>query len=342
MEENQVFESKFIAAESVWERIKQAIAIYKNNFVGLTLLILFYNVLAFIISVWIWDQVIKWVSSNQNTWRDLITFFVWDTISAMIMLLAFIVGFLAYMIFFIPVFVGTLKSIRDAISGKEIHVWENLKYGFSHFFNVLRVYWYIFQYVFLTPVIFLITGLIVILIALVSGIESLFAVGWFLLISAMIVWIIYGVYRGLRSTFRLYAAIENEDFTKESFVAWLQETKGKLWRIIWNFILVAIIIWISTWIIWGIINTITGVNIEERTQGITSSLENNQAITWELIAELELDGAIVLNGLLITLIDAIGIIFMTLFTYIFYLRIRDEYKTPILVSENPDTQENPA
>ena len=230
--------------------------------------------------------------------------------------------------------------MRDAISGKEIRVGENLKYGFSHFFNVIKVYWYIFQYVFLTPALLLIAGLLVILIALFTDIDWLYYVWGLILIAALIIGVVYGVYRWLRSTFRLYAAIDQGDFTKESFTAWLQETKWKLWRILWNFILVGLIVWVSTWIVWWIINTITGENIEERSQSLISSVEDDNASIWDNWEDLQIDGVIILNGLLITFIEAVGMIFITLFTYVLYLRIRDEYERQVQIWKNQDISES--
>ena len=340
MEEYQVTENSFIVANSVWQRLKQVSRIYKKNFIWLTLLILFYNIIAFAVSVWIWNQVITWLVGNDNIEENVLAFIMWNTASLIIAMLVFVIGILSYIIFFIPVFVGTLKSMRDAISEKEIRVSENLRYGFSQFFNVLKVYWYIFQYVFLTPALVLIAGLLVILIALISDIDSLYIAWWLLLGVALITWIVYGVYRWLRSTFRLYAAIDQEDFTKQFFVDWLEETRWKLWRILWNFIVIGLIVWISTWILGWIINIITGVNIEEDSQNIISSFENNEWMSWEDLREFQIDGAIILNGVIITFIEAVGMIFITLFTYILYLRIRDEYKKNKSTGENQDIQKN--
>lgn len=80
------------------------------------------------------------------------------------------------MIFYIPVLVATIKSIRDTIHEKQVDVMVNLKYGFLQFWNVLKVYWYIFQYVFLTPALILISGLLVVLLALITGIGTLFTI----------------------------------------------------------------------------------------------------------------------------------------------------------------------
>ena len=324
MEENQVPESTFVAAAGVWERLKQTFQLYKNNFVELTLLILFYNMIALVVSMGVWNQIVHFATKWQSTDFDIVSLFLSNTSMLATIIAIAIIGFLSYMIFFIPVFVGTLKSIRDAIAGKEVRVSENLKYGFSQFFNVLKVYWYVFEYVFLTPALLLIAWLVVILIATITGIESLFTVGGLLLVAALIVWIIYGVYRWLRSTFRLYGAIENEDFSKELFRRWLDETKGKLWRILGNFILIGIIVWLWSGILGSVISAVTGVDQDIYSENWLA-YEEGEITESEILEMSQIDTLMFVHGIIMSIIESIWLVFVTIFTYVFYLRIRDEY-----------------
>jgi hypothetical protein len=91
MEENQVSESKFVAAESVIERLKQSFLLYKNNFIGITLLILFYNMLAFVVSTGLWNQIVHYITKGQNTDLNIIELFMSHTsLLAIIVLIAII------------------------------------------------------------------------------------------------------------------------------------------------------------------------------------------------------------------------------------------------------------
>ncbi len=327
-------QTQFIAEERVIPRLKQAFILYKNNFVGLTLLIFFYNIIAFVVSIGLWNKVLKNLTFafGEDIELDIVSLFLQDTLNIGIIFVIVVIGFLSYIIFFIPIFVGTLKSIGEALQGEEIQVQDNLRYGITRFFDVMKVYWYIFQYVFLTPALILIAWLSVILLALIYDIEALYILWGLLLTTAICLWVIYGVYRWLRSTFRLYAAIKEENFTKQSFLTWLDETKGKLWRIFWNFVLVGLLTWIATGIFWVIINTVTWVNTDERMQDIERKIENREFNIEEITEDLnginQLNVHSILNGILITLIESVGLIYITICSYLLYLRLSDEYKKP--------------
>lgn len=313
----------FVAKENAWERLKQSFQVYKENFIPLSILIFFYNVVALVVSLWMWNRVIDSVTMWQNSELGIMDLLMGNPASIALIFSLGILGFITYLIFYIPILVWTIKSIRDSIHGEKIDVQANLKYGMSQFFNVLRIYLYIFQYVFLTPALLFIAGLIVLLIALISDIEALLTLWWILLLISVLVFIPYMIYRWLRSTFRLYAAIDTKNFSKEYFISGLGETKWQVWRLFWNFLLVWICIGIFSGIFWTIINVVTGVNKQIQ---IEESIDS-----WDLtigdINELrdEVGWIDMLHGLLITLIEVLWIVFATIFTYILYLRIRDEY-----------------
>lgn len=327
MEENQVSHSTFIAEEKLIPRLKQSFELYKKNFVGLSILILFYNVIALMISTGAWSIGIGNLSNLGGSGQDeMLSQLATNMSSVALIVWLSVLWFFAYIILFIPIFVATIQSIKNAMRGEEILPWENFKYWLSQFFNIFKVYWYVFQYVFLFPAFILISGLGVILIGLISGIDALMTLGGILVGGATILWIIFMVYRWLRSTFRIYGAVDSEDFSKENFTQWLKETQGKVLRIFGNFFVLGLCLWLFGMIFWAVINTVTWVNPNEESLKIQEQIEAGELSFADLQEFSEsVTGMHLLHGLLTSLIEVLWIVFATIFTYIFSLRIRDEY-----------------
>jgi hypothetical protein len=150
---------------------------------------------------------------------------------------------LAYLILMIVIQLGTLQSIKQAISGTKPTPKENiLQYGLQNLWASFKTYWYIFAYVALIPaLIFIFGGVLFILSQTYFSQDIVRDIAIAIMIISALVFIVFAVYRGIRSTFSLVHAVDKQSFTKENFQNSLTITKWKWWNITWNIVLVSFI-----------------------------------------------------------------------------------------------------
>jgi hypothetical protein len=59
--------------------------------------------------------------------------------------------FLVYLLLYIPVFLGLIKTIQQVYNNEAVKIQKNIYYGFSRLWLSMKTYWYIFAYVALIP-----------------------------------------------------------------------------------------------------------------------------------------------------------------------------------------------
>lgn len=316
----------FQAEEKVFDRIIQAFELYKNNFVNFTVTIFLYNLVALVFWLTMGKFTNSFLWGNESSGLSML----WAPSDIYITMSLWAIAFLTYIIFYIPVLVGTLKTIHDAMHEKNIDTVSNFQYGLRQFSNVMKVYWYVFEYVFLVPALILIIWLLLMLGAMMSGVWALAGLWGLVIFISVLTGIIFGVYRGLRSTFRLYGALEEEDFSKEAFTRGLEETSGKLWRIIGNFIVLSLTLWLISIPVNIAINTVTGIHPSEDIMQIKNMVDNKDQMTLEnvqsTIADMtKLSLWDILHKTLAMIYKTLVSVFGLVFIYIFYLRLKEEY-----------------
>lgn len=62
---------------------------------------------------------------------------------------------------------------------------------------------------------------------------------------SVLLFIIFSIYRGIRSSFSLMNAVDKESYTKENFQESIILSEGKWWQIFWNLVIVGIIAGLS-------------------------------------------------------------------------------------------------
>ena len=88
-----------------------------------------------------------------------------------------------------------------------------------------------FVYVWLLPCLILIIGLAGVIVGSILDYEMVLQLSNIVLTIGVIYLFVNMIYRGLKSMFALYNAIETDDFSKETFYNHLSYTKNQLWRI---------------------------------------------------------------------------------------------------------------
>ncbi len=287
--------------EGVLDRFKQSLGLYGKNFVKLTLPFLIYNLLVLVVVMWVIMTVLATFTGGEPT-----------TGMALFVLITMILVLLVYIIFTVPVFACTLRSIKNAANGEAIDLKANFSYGMEHFWGIIKVYWLVFLYVMLIPMLIIVAGLIMLALNISAG-------GIVIMVGG-VVQLIFVIYRGLKTTFSVYDAIDTDTYTKENFDKKLALTDGKLLRVFGNFIVYGILVSIIMWLvgmivggIWYANPSITDINFQD----LTSFIAYTQSYNF-------------LGGLVGDIVNlffsAITTVFGLVFVYIFYKRLEVEQK----------------
>lgn len=239
------------AKEKVFERIGQTFELYKNNFVPLTVLIF---VVTFAFQVWFLN-IMFWIMGSSFSTPSSESIGSFYSVWVIIGIIFFIIWFLVYLMILIPATIATIKGVQQAYTWEVVDPKQNLRYAISNFLNTLRTYWYIFAYVALIPALIFIVAWLLFIIGTAWGIGVLSALWWVVMWIAVIVFIVFAIYRWIRSTFSLYNAVDKDEYTKINFQESLWYTENLWWRIVWNMI----VIWIIGAIIWMIVGFVAGL-----------------------------------------------------------------------------------
>ncbi len=306
----------FTAKEKVLDRIEQSFVLFKNNFLELFLPIFLYNLFSVLV---FWTLGLFYVLnklSNISTDVSPDFFTVLNNPIVVIMITFGMIIFIAYLLINITFILGLIKSIQQASKSEQVTPKENILYGFKNLFNSFKTYWYIFAYVALIPaLIFIVWGILFNLWFYYDNSSLLLKIWWALMVIAWILFFFFAIVRWIKATFPLYNAVEKGDFSKENFSWALKLTKNNWWRVLWNFALVGLIIWLVTWMISGVIWIITPpMNLDNiKWLEDIKSIVDNFSIIWNII-----------SNTLKAIINNIGTVFMIIFTYVFFKRLEDE------------------
>ena len=304
------------AKENILDRIEQSFYILRNNFVELFLPIFVYN---FISIVLVWTILMYFIFSN--IWNlinwDIDILSLYSNPNIILLLLIWFIVFIWYLILYIPILLWTIKSISQAYSEEDINLRENILYWFQNIFNSFRTYWYIFAYVALIPSLFFILwGILFNFWYYYSELKIWVTIWGWLMIAWWILFIILAIYRWIRASFPIYSAVNNDTYTKDDFLTSISISENKWWRIVWNFILMAIIISLVSWLFRSVLWVLTFAGTDYST---IESLDDLLSIAsdFSLFYEMWL-------SFLNNIINTIWTIFMIIFTYIFYRRLSYE------------------
>lgn len=318
----------FQAKEWVLDRIEQTFSILIQNPIALISPIAIFQIIMIVILPQIGMGLILW-------WNFMETSSV-SSLLYITMSLAITYG-LFYVILIIPVTLWVMKWASDLIEWKDITVQDMLGYGFQKLSDSFKVYWYMFAYAYLVPALCFIVAGSIMLYGLYFNNEGISSLAWWLMVVSVIYAAIQWIYRWLKSSFAIWSAVYEEDFSQEQFNTSVSYTKWKWWRIFWNFFLIwmitALLMGLVSGLIWSIsfmwtvhsgidINSLLGQADTDIQTSIENFIGDRSGIN---IFKIITDS---ISQVLGSVVSA----FMLLFTIIFYIRLKQEtnqQKTPI-------------
>ncbi len=287
--------------EGVLDRFGQSLELYGKNIIKLTLPFFIYNLLVLVIAMWSIMSILATFTGGSEPTMGM----------AIFVIIAMLLLFLVYIIFTVPVLACTLRSIKNVANGEKADLKANFSYGMKNFWEIVKVYWFVFLYVMLIPMVIIVVGITMLALGIEAG-AIVIMIGGFVQIAFMI-------YRGLKTAFSVYDAIDTDNYTKENFDKKLSLTDGKLLRVFGNFIVYAILVSLIMWVVGMVIGniwtnpSITDIDFKDLKSFVayTQSYNFFGGLIWDII------------GLLFS---AITTVFGFVFVYIFYKRLETEQK----------------
>lgn len=308
------------AKQWVLDRIEQSFWVFIQNPLGLVMPLVLFQIVMIVLLPQIGMSVIF-------GWNFMQTSNV-STVLYMTMSIALIYATF-YVILIIPVTISVIKWASDLIHWKNISAQTMIEYGFRKLSESFKVYWYMFAYAYLIPALCFIGAGFLVLLWLFLKVEVVSTIGWILMWISIIFWLVLWIYRWLKSTFAIWSAIYENDFSKEQFQKGISVTDNNWWRILWNFLLIWLISWLLMSLVTGFIWSITflgttssWIDIESILQpwgwNIQESIEGYMNNMWGIsISEIITKS---ISQILWSIVSA----FMIVFTLIFYLRLKKE------------------
>jgi len=302
----------------VLDRVEQSFIIFKNNFINFFTPIFIYNLISFFFFWVIFTYYAFRSVSNIDTTKNIDIFiFLYDPKIIILIILGLII-FILYLTIYIVVLLGLIKSIKQALEWEKINIKDNLSYWLINLTNSFKTYWYIFSYIALKPAIVFIVGWI--LFNLWYFYKDIYILKeiWLIIIILWIIWfIISSIYRWVKVNFSINSAVDKNDFSKENFINSIYITNNNWWRIVWNYFVIWLIIslasWVFSWLLWfSFFNSIDYSSIK--------TIDDIKQIFWNFSILKES-----ISGFVNTIINTITSVFLIIFAYIFYLRLKAEF-----------------
>lgn len=300
----------------VFDRIKLSFSIFFSNFINLFLPLFLYKFL-FIVLIWTFFLSIffsQFLASGIN-WLDFFSFLNSSFIVFSILFL--MIFFIVYLTLYIWIFIWIIRTAKQIVEEREVNVIENLKYWFSKIFSAFKTYWFIFAYVALIPaLIFIVWWLLLNIWLFNSSLSFLSALGWLVMWIWWLIFIVFSIYRWLKASFSLSSAIDSDSYTKDNFNFSIWLTDNKFLRILWNYILFAIIVWLIWFIYWiiSLFLNISWVNFDS-----INTLNDFYLLAWEFSFTTQ-----VISWFISSILNTSLTVIWIIFTYIFFLRLKKE------------------
>jgi len=298
--------------EHITDRIEQSFSLFKNNFINLVYPVAIYFILIYYFFENIWLFVLNFFDSNKLYSPLNIEIIIW-----------IILLILIYLTIYIWVIIWLYKTILDIDNEKKYDLFENYKYWFLNIFNLFKTYFFIFMYVFFIPSIIFILGwfIFIYFLTIWEIVFTDFNKNIFILLLGLFLYFIfstiYVIYKSNKSVFALISAVIKSDFTKENFNKSLYLTNWNWWRIFWNFLLIGIIIWLF--------NLIINLVLWASSNWLAEIIKNYNNIDQNTIVETFKNGYwFNIKDFFSRLIIVFTMVFISIFTYIFYKRLEIE------------------
>ncbi len=327
-----------IASEKVLDRMEQSFFIFKTAFVYLVLPLFVYNIISFIFftSV-VYYLIFSWVLFSLVDLLSYNNFFLFFSSTKFVILSTLSLFFLVlYVLIFIPFLIYTIKTISDFYNWEvKVDFKSNFFYASSRFFDIMKTYRYIFAYLALIPSIIFIIWWVIFNVGYFYDLQFDYKmIWWAFMLTWFLLFIVNMIYRGIKSTFALYSAIDNDSYTKEDFLKSVSITNNKWWRIFWNIVLVWFIVWLLSWIASNFFSIFFG-NFWDFS---TIDFENINVVAIQSFIDQFSFFNYFISWFFENLIKTVGSVFIYIFIYVLFKRLVSEASNNIITEEKKEKE----
>lgn len=327
-----------IASEKVLDRMEQSFFIFKTAFVYLVLPLFVYNIISFIFftSV-VYYLIFSWVLFSLVDLLSYNNFFLFFSSTKFVILSTLSLFFLVlYVLIFIPFLIYTIKTISDFYNWEvKVDFKSNFFYASSRFFDIMKTYRYIFAYLALIPSIIFIIWWVIFNVGYFYDLQFDYKmIWWAFMLTWFLLFIVNMIYRGIKSTFSLYSAIDNDSYTKEDFLKSVSITNNKWWRIFWNIVLVWFIVWLLSWIASNFFSIFFG-NFWDFS---TIDFENINVVAIQNFIDAFSFFNYFVSWFFENLIKTVGSVFIYIFIYVLFKRLVSEASNNIITEEKKEKE----
>jgi len=274
------------AKEGFFDRVEQSFDIFKGNFKSIFLPLFIWGII-FVILI---ETIINLIFLNYlESLKDISILNIevfWKFFEESILNHNFIWLFI-WIIFFVlfnvilvlPFVIATIKSTSDYyLSNKKSNSISNILYGFKNLFNLFKIYFFKFIYIYSIPIILFFVWITLFSIFNISEVLMNFILNdidkldlsllkeyniplqyFYILIFFVFILVILLIfcismlpiiiYKKIKSSFIIFWAIDKNDYSKNNFNKSINITKWQWWRILWNLLLIGIIIYFISYFI---------------------------------------------------------------------------------------------
>ncbi len=280
-----------------------------------------------------WAAIIYW-------WMPVATIMLWKIFISLVNLDAFfthsanyiiiivaLLAWLALIFIQIGILLWFIKYVAELYKWSPVDLKDSMIFGIQRIWASCYTYYYIFLYTLLIPSLFFIGWLLLILVDLIGGKISWSE--WFQWGQYANIWLIFfglsfcltlyfAIYRWIKSTFAIYKAVDNDDFTKKSFEDSIKLSDNKWVRVFWNLLGVGLIVGLAM----SIFNGIFSIGWSSLDMDSMQAMQKGDVTSIKYILQgISPFGVwIVLSSIL----GGIGWIFSITFTYLFFKRLEFE------------------
>lgn len=318
--------------EKVLDRIEQSFEIFRKAFVYLVIPFFGYYLFSFVFfGLVIIYLLFSWILSSIFDTMQYSNFFLFFANPKVVLLATIGMLFgLIYLLLYMPFLIYAIKTIWDFYKWAEkIDFKENFMFSINRFIPIMKTYWYIFAYVALIPsFIFIVWGGLFNLSYFLKWDPIFKTIWWALMGIALFLFIIFAIYRWLKTTFSVYSAVDSDDYSRENFDFSVKITSKKWWRIFWNVIVIWMIVWLLSWIASNFFAIF--FSNSSNLSNLSNSL-NSKDLLSDFLSTFSFFNYLV-SGFFDVIINTIGKVFIFIFIYVFYKRLSFETtnKTEIL------------
>lgn len=314
---------------NVLDRIELSFSLLKKNFLWLFIGIFIYNLLGvfgfwlliFLIFALFADVVFEILYDQGFSYIDF--FSQYSMHSVIFYVSIWICIFLLYILFYIPIFLWLIYSIKKSFNNENVTIKNTFQYGFSRFFRSFKTYWYIFSYVALIPaLVFIFWWILFNLWEYYFGSDTsfwnvLWITGFWLMVFSTILFLVFFIYRWVKTTFSIHSAVDKDCFDKSNFDFSLLVTKNKWWKILWNILLLGLIIW---WI-WSFVSSIITIFFSSYFDLFLLSIKSEEHLK-SFLDSFSIF-SYTFSSILNEIINSIWVVFMIVFVYIYFKDLED-------------------